>query len=687
MKAPFAIGILFVGLGAPGSARAAVGMPCTAEMLDVQVLPPMEPRASIGLHELVIEFQNRSGIPCRFSEGFVQIVPRNADIFTRDFYGQRPPSASEREFQNRKNELWPGATAHILVVWRSRPTALYPECTNRDNIGISLGPVLPPFVKIEHLWMRLCGYAYVSLMGLGAYRGEPHLGDWFQRFDVKGADIVAPALFKPQAPGYPPIGLEPIGEQLMLNDFFDLFVNLPKPDIDCPFLVLRKREADGQTTVYVNHCEESGGGQVDLQQGRWTARLMPLQIGMQPERTGRVEYEVFSRVREGEKFVYAEATTSVVVKDPTPPGMPEIASGLPECLAAQLTAERVAALKEGKFHDAEIYEVTNASDKACRLGGVPQLEFWFPTGGSHSATPLACPNCEDPLFKPRPNGWIDLTPGGSAHFLVGATRYNTESGAWRQICDVVEKLVLTLREGQTMTLPFGVGTCKGVNVSAWREGKYDHDPLNVAYEKSVGKRGEETVPAQCATADFGRLGRPMMLENPMTLWPRGDLQFGLSVVDERILPGQPAMLHLWINNPGDKEEPVFTCMTLDFLWAEDFDLYDAYGHRLLRKKEWEPRGKPSPGAQEKPNQACVGSWMCTMNYAIPIPAHTCVNGAAEPTGYEFNRDLLTYYDLPPGTYYVVPRTSKMDPNRCREVAPKVDPATLRDKLRIRVERN
>jgi Protein of unknown function (DUF4232) len=408
---------------------------------------------------------------------------------------------------------------------------------------------------------------------------------------------------------------------------------------------------------------------------------MAPQIGLQPERTGRVEYEVFSRIREGEGFAYAGAATNVMVRDPKLPGLPEVAEGLPECEAGQLKAEKAAELRGGKFHDALAYQVTNVSSGACRVGGVPQLDFWFPPAQSHSATPSACPNCEDELFKPRPSGWIDLAAGESAHFMVGATRYNTEKGPWGQICDVVENVILTLREGQTMTLPFGVGTCAQVNISAWREGKYDGDAMNVDFEKSVAKPGEKALPRQCAKADFSILGRPMMLE------PWGDLQFGLSVAEEKIPEGQPPILHLWIDNSSDKDALVMTCMTLDMFWAKDFDLYDAYGHRLLRKKDWEPREKPGPGIQEKPNQICLGMWACGRNFAIPIPAHTCKNGAADPTGYDFNRNLLMYYDLPPGKYYVVPRTSKMDANNCREVAPRLDAAALRDKLAIMIEQN
>jgi hypothetical protein len=127
-------------------------------------------------------------------------------------------------------------------------------------------------------------------------------------------------------------------------------------------------------------------------------------------------------------------------------------------------------------------------------------------------------------------------------------------------------------------------------------------------------------------------------------------------------------------------------MGLDIFWAQGFDLYDAYGHRVLRKKEWERPAGPGGGV-EKPSVLCNGGWACGRNFPIPIPAHSCVNGAAEPEGYDFNRNLAMYYDLPPGRYYVVPRTSKMDANRCREVAPKLEPAALRDKLAISIEEN
>jgi hypothetical protein len=681
VKPILAIAVLFAALGIPGRAWAGPAEACTAEMLDVRVLPLIEWGSARELHRLAIEFRNRGGVACQLRDTFVQLLPQGgADGFTGGSNYDEPMGAGEAEFRERDYELRPGETANILVVWRSRSSPLYPECVNRDSLGVSLRYDQPAFVKVEHLWMKICDRAYVSRMRLGPYLGEDMPKAWLERIGAKETDFGPLPFAVPRTPDDPPIAVEAQREREMLGDYFELFLGLPRPDVECPFVVLRKREADGQTKVYVNHCEEDRERQGKLQDTKWTARLMAPQIGLQPERTGRVEYEVFSRIREGEGSAYAEAATSVMVRDAKLPGLPEIAAGLPECEAGQLKAERVAELNGGKFHDALAYQATNVSGGSCRVGGVPQLEYWFPAEQSHSWTPSACPNCEDVLFKPRPSGWIDLAAGESAHFLVGATRYNTEKGPWRQICDVVEKLILTLREGQTMTLPFGVGTCAEVTISAWREGKYDGDAMNVAYEKSVAVRGEKALPKQCATGDFSKLGRPMMLE------PWGDLQFGLSVTEERIPQGQPPILHLWIDNTSDKEESVMTCMTLDVFWAEDFDLYDAYGHRVLKKKEWEPRRRPA-GVEEKPSLLCFGGWSCGRNFPIPIPAHTCMNGAAEPGGYDFNRNLLMYYDLPPGKYYAVPRTLKMDANNCREVAPKLDAAALRDKLAILIEQN
>jgi hypothetical protein len=115
------------------------------------------------------------------------------------------------------------------------------------------------------------------------------------------------------------------------------------------------------------------------------------------------------------------------------------------------------------------------------------------------------------LFQPRPSGWIDLKPLESAHFIVGASCFPQDSGPWRQICDIVETLELKLTgENQVMSMPFGVGTCAQVNISAWRAGSYDDDPQNLIYAKSTSTP-QADLPKQCAAKDVSPLGRPVIV--------------------------------------------------------------------------------------------------------------------------------------------------------------------------------
>ena len=44
-------------------------------------------------------------------------------------------------------------------------------------------------------------------------------------------------------------------------------------------------------------------------------------------------------------------------------------------------------------------------------------------------------------------------------------------------------------------------------------------------------------------------------------------------------------LYVWVDNPSDVPIFVMTCMDLDHFKARGFDLFDAYGHRVLRKYE------------------------------------------------------------------------------------------------------
>jgi hypothetical protein len=116
--------------------------------------------------------------------------------------------------------------------------------------------------------------------------------------------------------------------------------------------------------------------------------------------------------------------------------------------------------------------------------------------------------------------------------------------------------------------------------------------------------------------------------------------------------GSPVQLHLWIDNQTDKEAAVMTCTTLDFFWNEGFDVYDAYGHRLLKKNESKRREKegspkPVPDLLEPRDKDCLVGLICARNFAIPIPAHTCTNTSAYDLPYDFNRNLAESSDLSP----------------------------------------
>src|SRR5207244_10235284 len=235
----------------------------------------------------------------------------------------------------------------------------------------------------------------------------------------------------------------------------------PRINYDCPYVLLRRREADGTTTVYVDNCKSAFAAEGEprgMQTYPYNLELgLPL-LGMQPTQLGTVDYEIVSRVMEDGEPVFATAHTEVRLWDPTPPPLPSIDSDLPLCQAAQLRASLVTVLQQGKWRDAHVYAATNVSTAPCRVGGEPHIEFIDPGGKSHLAEAAACPNCPNLLFEPRPNGWIDLPVGAAAHFIVAATRFNSEEGRWRLSCDPADTISLKMPgENPVISLQFGVG--------------------------------------------------------------------------------------------------------------------------------------------------------------------------------------------------------------------------------------
>jgi hypothetical protein len=72
------------------SANAASVLACTPEILDVQVLPPLEPNTTHDRHILAIELQHRSQSGCQLLGPTVQLLPESgADTFTNSFFSDQ----------------------------------------------------------------------------------------------------------------------------------------------------------------------------------------------------------------------------------------------------------------------------------------------------------------------------------------------------------------------------------------------------------------------------------------------------------------------------------------------------------------------------------------------------------------------------------------------------------------------
>ena len=175
-----------------------------------------------------------------------------------------------------------------------------------------------------------------------------------------------------------------------------------------------------------------------------------------------------------------------------------------------------------------------------------------------------------------------------------------------------------------------------------------------AYDK-VGTNPATSIPPECDKPELLVNGRPSMM--PM----RANLAFGFSVAEHQFKTGDPIKLHVWVNNSGDDPVGVMTCDDLDRIKAQGFDLFDANGRRLLNRQD----AKVAQECKTNPRGANFhrGVWICTRNFPITIPAHTCVTR----DDYDFATDLAGGYDLPPDKYTLRLRTNwKVVEDLCRQ---------------------
>jgi hypothetical protein len=422
----------------------------------------------------------------------------------------------------------------------------------------------------------------------------------------------------------------------MLGEHFGISLNrTTKAKSDCDYRMLRKRESDGTTIVSLHNCDEtkSAGDTVPTPSSEVTQTyIVPVPIGMLPAHPGPVTYDVISNIASPDAPSWAESHIDLVAHDPTPPSQVSIVNPLPDCTELQLMFVSLPPAITTPRTTLQAYEATNISNDACAVAGVPHIR-------TELGAMWPCPNCGNNLFAARPNGRIDLKQGQSAHFLVG-TEFHSEDGLYGSECQPIKSVDFELPKwNRSLALPYAGGACGTLDVSAWREGKFDSDPLNIQWAKTHPASSDpiSVIPSDCDISELLSRGRPVVISTEK------DLSFGLSLEHHEFKPAETIKLHIWVDNAGSTPVGVMTCKGLDSFKANGFDLYDAYGHRVLRRSEAKRQQQCTTDAGHAKRE--LGR-VCSRNYPINIPAHTCMNG----DGSDFTTSLTADYDLPPGQY-------------------------------------
>jgi hypothetical protein len=681
-------------LGAASIAHAQSLQPpvCSPKQLDIKLSPQVESAPKSDLHRLAVEIQNRDQATCLLVLPAANFTPDN----NKPWESALPPDSSQAAlaFKQKSQQLAGGGVAHLLLAWSSAPIQvnglIVDNCTGHDNMTLSPGfpggPPEKPLLEVQHLQMQSCGQVWLSSLRLGPYvPEEPISKEWLERSQLPATAVAmkvapVPAELKVAAPGAATLRADSDVEYLKGTlefgfwGYFELFLKVPSPAItNCPFRSLRKREADGQTKIYLNYCENGFGRQ--LPQGTVKGiRLVIRDFGLLPERTGRIEYDVVSDVVQDGKPALAHASTELSIRNPQQPMLPTIDTSASGCQASQMKLTspvvelgnhwdrpRAYAPSGQKWEDGKVFELTNVSSESCVLGGVPEFKILNPpevTSGSMLA--IVCRNCSSSLFKSRESRWIDLRPNESAHFIVARTVLDADFQ-----CNVMGGLEMSLPgDKQQIHLPFEVGYCGQLRVTAWRAGRYDSDPMNIQYDRAKGEREQRLVaaaaplPSECTADVSADTGRPVMFRSE-----RG-LIWGLST--KSVPYGETIPMLLWVCNTTDRPLPVMTCGDIDRFWLEGFDVFDTSGQRVVSlREENEKKIRESGGFTE--GGGCLS--FCTRNFPIDIPPYSSVHATFSNPNYDFVRDLRTYYSLPPGRYFIVPSERGRDCEPSRRTLP------------------
>jgi len=662
-------GLGWVRTTASAQAPVAASQICAPAMLDVSALPS-PPTFTYGGHIFVFEVQNISPAACSLQSPQVVLEPPS-NTNNQPFYAAWRSSDPGFKTESQPQVLEPGAWAHILLVWTSRAG---PELSCDQYSGLRLRFAPHPewedeaLTEVRHLWIRACGPLGVTGYRMGKYDGSPvpqSWMDWYGPDGLHGLTFASPVPSREIATNSPLLLLSAQTKRTMLGDrVFSLKLNFPRQAEDgCAFSQLRKRESDGSTIISIQQCDDVALGKTPEPLAvppHHDPGVMGLYMGMgnlelSPKYAGPLKYDVTAPVGRstGQDVAlrYARTQVELVARDPTHPKQAAILDPIQACSPSQLHIVALPPAISTPLKTLRAYDATNISQQACSLAGVPRTRGLDDKGDyQHALPPPVCPNCDNDLFAARPNGRIDIKPGETAHLLAGAT------GSGNRYCSSTPKIELSLdREASpaeplntrplpadianSATVPFEAHDCVSIDISAWRQGPYDGDPLNLHRTKltqTSEAAPEAPIPTECDKPELLANGRPRMIEGTH------DPEYGLSMVKREFVRDEPIALYLWINNSSNGDLNLGMRAEPAYFKAGGFVIYDAYGHRVLNKSQvaLDKQCKATPSGVF-PMPACTA---CVQ--PAPFPAHTCKN---------YSVILSLGYELPPGEYILSTR--------------------------------
>jgi hypothetical protein len=604
---------------------------------------------------MVFEVQNIGKTACSLDSPAVRLTPSLGERDREYDSIKYLPDGSSADGVFDEAVLSSGDWVHALVVWNSLGSLKYPNwgCVEHSGLDFLLMhedrgsvPVIKTSVEVRNVQMRSCLLVYVSEYRKGRYMASSVVPeDWLwgpgpDRREPSPVPANSTSLQILRDPSLLQIGSNL--PRILVGEYFGLSLKrTSKAETGCEYRMLRKRESDGTTVISLQNCDETLDA--DSKAQKPSSELIrtyfdPAMIGMQPVHPGSVAYDVISNIGRPDAPSWVESHIDLLAHDPTPPAQAAILSALPSCTESQLKIVPLAPSISIPGTTLQAYDATNTSSEAYAVAGVPYIRI------QRTGT-VPCPNCVNNLFAVRPNGRIDLQAGQDAHFVAGTEFYSEDGDYWSECQPVGNFEFGLLKDNKSLKLPFAGGACGTLDVSAWREGKFDNDPMNLQWAKTHPAISDPTsaIPRDCDKPKLLTRGRPIMI-------PMGkDLAFGLSLADHEFTAGEEITLHVWVDNTGNEKAGVWTCMGLDYFKATGFDLYDAYGHRVLRRNEAKMRMECNADP-EHDQFLGRGGWACSRNFPIYIPAHTCVTNDE----HDFTTGLTDDYDLPPGEYTVRP---------------------------------